>query len=122
MYETRPVGGPAGQGDYLNAVLRAETTLDPVRLLGLLKAIEDRMGRTDTGRNGPRVIDLDLLLHGTTMLETPMLVLPHPRMHQRRFVLEPLAELAPHLRHPRLGRTVRGLLDGLPQDGTVLCR
>jgi len=108
-YRTRPVGGPPGQPDYLNGVLAARTRLAPEGLLRRLQAIERSHGRDRAAeeRNGPRTLDLDLLLYGDRTLELPGLVLPHPRLEERAFVLVPLADVAPERRLPRSGRTVR---------------
>ena len=109
VYETEPVGGPP-QGPYLNAVVALRTDLEPRPLLDLLLAIEAREGRVRDGqRNAARSLDLDLLLHGNAVLDTPDLVLPHPRLYERAFVLEPLSDLAPELVHPSLGETVSTL-------------
>jgi 2-amino-4-hydroxy-6-hydroxymethyldihydropteridine diphosphokinase len=109
IYETDPVGPPP-QGPYLNAVAALDTTLDPRALLRRLLAIEARAGRVRTRlRNEARPLDLDLLLHGERVMRDPDLVLPHPRLHERAFALEPLCDLAPDLRHPVLGATIAEL-------------
>jgi 3-oxoacyl-[acyl-carrier protein] reductase len=109
-HETEPVGGPPGQGPYLNAAAELQTDFAPRELLRLLLDVEGRLGRVRAERFGPRTIDLDLLLYGDTASDDEDLTLPHPRMHERLFVLRPLAEIAPRVRHPRLGLTVRELL------------
>src|SRR5262245_46973550 len=95
FHETEPVGGPPGQGMFLNAVARLETDLEPLALLHALQEIETRFGRQRTVRWGERTLDLDLLLLDDQIIDTPELCLPHPRMRTRRFVLEPLVEVAP---------------------------
>jgi 2-amino-4-hydroxy-6-hydroxymethyldihydropteridine diphosphokinase len=94
IYRSAPVG-PAGQPDYLNAVLAVDTTLSPHELLSRLQAIEDQAGRLRAERWGARCLDLDLLLHGDAVIDTPRLQLPHPQLYRRNFVLLPLADLCP---------------------------
>lgn len=108
--ENPPVGGPP-QGLFLNGVARIETELEPRPLLEKLQEIERKLGRLPGGvRWGPRIIDLDLLSYGDLLLDEPGLTLPHPRMHERRFVLTLLVTIAPDWRHPRLGTTAAQLL------------
>ena len=102
LYRTAPVGGP-DQPDYLNAVARLETRLDAQALLSGLLAIERALGRMRSIPNAPRTLDLDLLLYGDLTIATPALTLPHPRMHERRFVLEPLIEIEPDCIIPQRG-------------------
>jgi 2-amino-4-hydroxy-6-hydroxymethyldihydropteridine diphosphokinase len=102
LYRTAPVGGP-DQPDFVNAVARVETALAPAALLQWLLAIEQRHGRVRGERNGPRALDLDLLLYADEVLDTPGLQVPHPRMHQRAFVLLPLEEVTPGLGIPGRG-------------------
>jgi 2-amino-4-hydroxy-6-hydroxymethyldihydropteridine diphosphokinase len=118
VYETEP-WGVTEQPRFLNRVVEGETDLSPLALLEALQGIEREMGRVRDVRYGPRTIDLDLLLYGDMTLETPGLEIPHPRLHERRFVLVPLAELAPDVIHPRLNRSIRELLESIPDDGGV---
>lgn len=108
--ETTPVGGPTGQGAFLNGVALLETSLAPDALLALLLDIEIQLGRVRMVAWGPRTLDLDLLLFDQLVLQTPTLVVPHPRMAWRRFVLEPAVEIAAELVHPILGWTLARLL------------
>ena len=114
VYRTGPVGGPP-QPDFLNAVAVGRTTLAPEELLALLLAIEAAEGRDRrAGKDGPRTLDLDLLLYGDARIDRPGLVVPHPRLAARRFVLAPLADLRPALVVPGSGRTVAELLAAAP--------
>ncbi len=118
IYETEP-WGYADQPPFLNRVLRGETDLTPPGLLDHLKKIEASLGRVTTFRYGPRQIDLDILFYDNLLLETPPLVIPHPRLHERAFVLVPLADLAPTLVHPGLGLSVEQLLQSVDRRGVV---
>ncbi len=112
LYETEPWGVP-GQPRFLNAVCRAHTALAPQELLRLAKRIERELGRLPALRYGPRTVDIDILTYDDLLLDTPDLTIPHPRLAERPFVLVPLAELAPGLCIPGLGRPVRELLEAL---------
>lgn len=109
IYETKPVGYK-NQRDFLNMVLHLQTDLKPQVVLKITQKIEHDLGRVRTIKNGPRTIDIDLLLYDRLILKDPDLLIPHPRMHERRFVLEPLAEISPRKRHPVLKKTVASLL------------
>lgn len=115
LYETAPVGDTE-QGWFLNEVISVETSLPPEDLLMICLEIETLLGRMRdlSRRYGPRIIDLDMLAYGDTVLSTPMLTLPHPHLHERAFVLVPLTEIAPDWWHPTKNRTARQLLEGLP--------
>jgi 2-amino-4-hydroxy-6-hydroxymethyldihydropteridine diphosphokinase len=112
LYETEPVEFTE-QPWFLNCVVKLETEKMPRQLLAALLDIEIQMGRRRDRKKGPRIIDLDILLFGSSVVQTKGLTIPHPAMHERRFVLEPLAEIAPEVRHPVFKRTIRELRDGL---------
>jgi 2-amino-4-hydroxy-6-hydroxymethyldihydropteridine diphosphokinase len=118
LYETEPVGGPP-QGDFLNAVAAFESALLPEALLEACLAVEAELGRERREPNGPRTIDLDVLFVGSLVRDAPPPVLPHPRLHLRRFVIEPLAEILPGLVHPRLQATAAELLARCPDTSAV---
>lgn len=118
FYETEPVE-VTDQAWFLNCVVALETAKTPEQLMTALLDIERYMGRRRTQRKGPRTIDIDILLIGDTVIDSAELSVPHPAMHERRFVLEPLAEIAAGVRHPRLKKTVREMLDGLPEGQVV---
>lgn len=115
LYETEPVGNE-DQGKFLNGVVAIETSLSPQTLLTTLKVIETKVGRQHRERWGPREIDLDVLIYGEMCLRTSELIIPHPEMHNRRFVLVPLAEITPNLVHPILNVTINDILNNLVDD------
>ena len=108
IYETEPVGY-AEQPPFLNAVCRAQTELGPLQLLSLVKGIEASLGRVLSFPNAPRPIDIDIIFYGDLVMETPDLTIPHPRLEERAFVLIPLLEVAPDLRHPVSGEHIKDL-------------
>jgi 2-amino-4-hydroxy-6-hydroxymethyldihydropteridine diphosphokinase len=119
IYETQPVS-PIEQPTFLNMVVELGNPLPaPEQMMARLLRIEFALGRIRDIKDGPRTIDLDLLLYGEIESHTEFLMLPHPRLHQRRFVLEPLAEIAPHVMHPTLKRTAAELLESLADNSGV---
>jgi 2-amino-4-hydroxy-6-hydroxymethyldihydropteridine diphosphokinase len=118
FYETEPVEF-AAQPWFLNCAVELDTEKMPKRLLGGILDIEREMGRRRVQKKGPRTLDIDILLFGNSIIQTKGLTIPHPAMHERRFVLEPLAEIAPEARHPVIKRTVRELRDALPPGQAV---
>ncbi len=119
IYETEP-WGYTDQPAFLNMVVRGETDLSPLELLARLKHLELVLGRRPTFRNGPRLIDLDILFYDDLVIDTPPLVVPHPRLHERAFVLVPLAQVAAELVHPLLGRSVSQLVETVDRRGVRL--
>jgi 2-amino-4-hydroxy-6-hydroxymethyldihydropteridine diphosphokinase len=119
VYETDP-WGYLDQPAFLNQVIEVETGLLPLDLLASLKQIERKLGRQASFRNGPRLIDLDIIVYGDWILDQDGLVIPHPRMHERAFVLKPLADLAPDLCHPVYNTAIQDLLSNVDQTGVHL--
>ncbi len=118
VYETPP-WGVTDQPPFLNMALKGETRLAPLALLTELKRLETRLGRRPSIRYGPRLIDMDILFYDDLILDSPELAIPHPRLHERAFVLVPLADLAPDLAHPVLGKSVRELLAAVDATGVI---
>ena len=118
FYETEPVEFIA-QAWFLNCAVALDTEKTPRQLLAGILDIEQQLGRRRGQRKGPRIIDLDILLFGNSIVDDPGLTIPHPAMHERRFVLEPLAEIAPDALHPVLQQTIRELRDALPPGPEV---
>ena len=118
FYETEPVEF-TDQARFLNCALALETEEAPEQLMESVLHIEQEMGRKRQQDKGPRTIDIDILLFSDTIIDSPKLTIPHPAMHERRFVLQPLAEIAPEVRHPVLKKTIRELLGALPAGQAV---
>jgi 2-amino-4-hydroxy-6-hydroxymethyldihydropteridine diphosphokinase len=115
-YRTTPMP-PSGQPDYINGVAHLSGAILPDDLLAALQELEAKAGRTRGAPNAARTLDLDIIAMGSLICDTPDLILPHPRGHERRFVLQPLADVAPDWVHPGLGQTVEALIAGLPDQG-----
>jgi 2-amino-4-hydroxy-6-hydroxymethyldihydropteridine diphosphokinase len=118
FYETEPVEVTA-QPWFLNCAVKLDTEKMPKQLLGRILELEREMGRRRHKKKGPRIIDVDILLFGNSIVDTLGLTIPHPALHERRFVLEPLVEIAPEVRHPVFKRTMRELRDALPPGQAV---
>jgi len=116
LYQTPPIG-PEDQPDYLNAVVRLESTLSPPSLLQALQRIEQDLGRRRRERWGPRTLDLDIIACENLIMDTPALTIPHAHMHERMFVLRPLCDIAADWHHPKLGRSAKTLLEALLARG-----
>jgi 2-amino-4-hydroxy-6-hydroxymethyldihydropteridine diphosphokinase len=119
VYESEPVGF-RDQPDFWNLVIRVQTDREPEEILGVAKEIEHEMGRRPSFRNAPRPIDIDLLLYDGRLVATPTLIIPHPRLTERAFVLRPLVELDPGLRHPSTGMHIHEYLHGAELEDTRL--
>ena len=119
FYQTEPVGKKE-QDWFINGVSAMETSMEPAELLEFLMGVEKMMGRVRRERWGPRVIDLDILIFGQEVINKEGLQIPHPRLHERRFVLVPLRDIAPDLMHPLLGKTISQILAELPGEEKVL--
>lgn len=124
FYKTEPVDY-TDQDRFINAAVKAETGLAPLQLLKLLKSIEKEAGRVDTVRFGPRILDMDIIFYDDVITDDSGLIIPHPRMHKRRFVLAPICDIEPELVHPVLKQTMAALLkqsDDDPQQEVILYR
>jgi len=118
FYETEPID-VVSQPWFLNCAVKLDTEKMPRQLIAAILSLEQEMGRLRKQQKAPRTIDIDILLFGSSIIDIPSLTIPHPRMHERRFVLEPLAEIAPDARHPVFKRTIRELREALPPGQTV---
>lgn len=123
IHRTAPVGGPPGQREYLNAVVAVHATCTPRALLGLMLSIESDLGRVrdPAVRNGPRTLDLDLVLFGDRVIDEPGLHVPHPRLDERSFVLRPLLEVLPGATNPRTGRALASALRSCSPEAVSVC-
>lgn len=122
IYDTEPVGNP-NQPRFLNLVCEVQTGLSPLGLLIVVKAIENKLGRMPSEPNAPRTVDIDILLYGDKVTDTPQLTIPHPRLHERAFVLVPLSEIASDIVHPVIKKTVKELSETVEgEKGVVLHR
>lgn len=117
-YETQPLH-ITEQPEFLNLVIRGTTTLSPINLLTFIKTIEAKLGRKRSVRFGPRIIDIDVIDYDSLILDLDNLTTPHPRMHERLFVLTPLLDIVPNWVHPRTGQTARQLIEAIPNLGIV---
>ena len=117
-YETQPLY-VAQQPEFLNLLVRATTTLSPISLLSATQNLEVELGRKPSVRFGPRIIDIDIIDYNSLILNLESLTTPHPRLHERLFVLRPLIDIVPNWIHPRTGKTVQQLIDSLPEPGIV---
>ena len=122
IYETKPWGVDGYQPRYLNQVAAVNTTLDPLEVVAELLGIEHSLGRIRQEKNAPRTLDLDLLLHGESVVDASGVAVPHPRLHERAFVLVPLAEIAPDIIHPVLNQTIFELAEAADRSGVSLMR
>jgi len=119
IYQTAP-WGYSHQPDFLNQVIKTQTLLSPLEVLEYIKGIEERIGRTPSFKNGPRIVDLDILFYGECVLESEILTIPHPLLAERAFVLVPLSKIAPNFRHPVLRKTIHELLSQIDQRDVEL--
>lgn len=120
LYKTEPVGYK-NQDKFLNCAIKIKTELKPIELLGFLQSIEKRLGRIITIKNGPRTIDLDILFYDDKIIKTKNLTIPHSRLHQRLFVLEPLEDISPNFIHPVLRKSIKELVSDLRNAECVNC-